>query len=128
MPYPYWSLLAAVVMPYVIAMYTVLLRKKQLGTIGINQPRTENLRLDDKGARAVAAQSNAWEALTVYAVSFLAAVSAGVKPEVLVVPATIFIICRVLHAIFYIANLAMLRGFAFMGGLGSSLYIISQAI
>jgi len=60
MSYPYWSLLCAILIPYLITFYTAYLRKKQLGKIDLKHPRQQYAQLEGQGARAVAAQSNAW--------------------------------------------------------------------
>jgi uncharacterized MAPEG superfamily protein len=51
-----------------------------------------------------------------------------VSPEALQLPAIIFVISRVLHASFYLANIAPLRGLAFLAGLGSCIWILTKAL
>lgn len=74
-----------------------------------------------------AAQQNAWEALPVFIAVVLIADAAGVDLHTLTVPALIFITFRVLHAVFYLMDLATLRSFTFSVSFFSCLYIFYLA-
>lgn len=78
--------------------------------------------------RASAAHQNAFEALPAFAASVLMAQLAGVDPQRIAVLALAFAALRVLHGIFYIANLAPLRSLAWFGGMGCMLALMGQAI
>jgi len=71
-------LLIAVLTPYVLAGIGGYHKGKQLGKVDNNNPRAQAAQLTGAGARAVAAQQNAWEALAVFTASLAAAFFAGV--------------------------------------------------
>ena len=78
MTYPFWALFVGVLLPYLTAMTGTVYKKKQFGKIDFNSPREQSEKLDGAGKRAVAAQSNTWEALIVFSTSFFAAFDAMV--------------------------------------------------
>lgn len=78
--------------------------------------------------RASAAHQNAFEALPAFAAGVLMAQFAGVDPPRIAMLALAFTTLRVLHGIFYIANLAPLRSLAWLGGMGCMLALMGQAI
>ena len=65
MTLPFWCLLVGVLLPYVWAFsrYPYL---QEVGGPDPKQPRAQAAKLTGKGARTVAAQENAWEALTIF--------------------------------------------------------------
>ena len=72
-------LLIAVLLPYVLAFIGSYHKGKQFGKVDNNNPRVQSAQLTGVGARAVAAQQNAWEALAVFTASLAAAFFAGVE-------------------------------------------------
>ncbi len=123
-----WCLLAGVMLPYIWAGASVPFRSQQLGTIDLNLPRHQAERLVDRGAAAVGAQGNAWEALAVFSVANLAAFMAGADVTgSWATAAMAWVPLRLLHGVFYIANIAVLRILCFAGGMGCSFYIFYQA-
>jgi len=127
MPIIFYVLLVTSILPIVIAGVAVHFRKKQFGFADNNHPRLQQLQLTGTGARAMAAQQNAWEALPIFLSVVLIAYASGVDLNKLTIPALIFITFRVLHAVFYIVNLASLRSFAFSVSFFSCLYIFYVA-
>lgn len=127
MPIILYVLLATSILPIFIAGVAVHFRKKQFGFADNNHPRLQQSELTGTGARAMAAQQNAWEALPIFISVVFIAYASGVDLHTLTVPALIFITFRVLHAVFYIANLASLRSFAFSVSFFSCLYIFYMA-
>jgi uncharacterized MAPEG superfamily protein len=124
-----WCLLAGLVLPYVWAFGTVPFRAKQFGNFDLNYPRVQAEQLKEGGARVWAAQSNAWEALAVFAVANLAATMAGVDPAGnWATAAMIWVAARVSHGVFYLADVAPLRVLSFATGFGMSGWIIAMAI
>jgi uncharacterized MAPEG superfamily protein len=114
---PFWCLLAAVLLPILIAFSGSFYRAKQFGSADNNNPRAQAQKLEGAGARAYAAQANAWEALAMFTVAVLVSHLAGV-PESEAAPwAIAFVIARVLHPIFYIRDLAPLRSASFLVGM-----------
>ena len=121
-------LLIAVLTPYVLAGIGGYHKGKQFGKPDNNNPRAQAAQLTGAGARAVAAQQNAWEALAVFTASLAAAFFAGVEPGSIVVPALIFVAARVAHATCYLADLASARSSAFFVATLACLWIFGMAL
>lgn len=122
-------LIAAVILPYAMAGASIPFRKRQFGTADIKQPRVQADKLVDAGARAWAAQANAWEALIVFGVANLAAMQTGVDPAGMwSIAAPVWVVVRIGHGVFYITDKASLRGLCFIVGLGMSLWIFGMAL
>src|SRR6187402_2584584 len=85
--------------PYVLAFTSVYFRQKQLGKVDNENPRAQYAHLQGPGARAVAAQQNAWEALAAYSAALLGVAASGVEVEYLAQAAIVVLIARVLHGI-----------------------------
>jgi len=122
------SLAVVVLIPYLIAAFTGWLKRQQLGTLDTHEPRTQSARLTGAGARAVAAQANAWEAVAVYTAALLAASYAHLDPARLAVPIVIFLTARVAHAVCYVADLALARSAVFIVALGACVCIFVRAL
>lgn len=129
MTIPMWCLVAGVFLPYIWAFSSVPYRLKQFGQVDINTPRVQADALTDAGHRVWGAQSNAWEALTVFAVATLIGFMAGLDPSGHWATASlIWLAARIAHGAFYIAGVATLRVISFTTGLGMSLWIVFMAI
>ncbi len=102
MTVPFWCLLIACLLPYVFGSFSILERQKQLGVIDNKNPRGQQAQLTGRGARAVAAQKNAFEGLAVFVPAVLVAHLAGADPVWSARWAEIFVVARVLHGIFYL--------------------------
>lgn len=113
--------------PYILAGMGGYARAKQLGHMDNNDPRKQALELSGTGARIVAAQANAWEALAIYSVVIILNSAAGTAWALLATPALVFAAARVLHAVCYAANWASLRSIVFVIGLGSCAYMMTMA-
>ncbi|MEX2516785.1 MAG: MAPEG family protein [Gammaproteobacteria bacterium] len=124
MPIVLYTLFLASVFPIVLSAIGIYVRIKQLGKFDNDHPRAQQARLVGSGARVVAAQQNAWEALAVYVAVVLIAHASGVNLNELAIPAIIFITFRVLHAFLYIRNYSTLRSLAFAISMFSCLYIV----
>lgn len=98
------------------------------GGIDNKHPRQQNNQLEGIGARAVAAQKNAWEAFVVYIAAIAAILMSGADVAAFTLPIIIFMVARVCHAIFYIINQDILRSLAFFGSYGSCLYIMFSVL
>src|SRR5690554_4848063 len=77
---------------------------------------------------AVAAQQNAWEALALYSAALLAISLADPAAEHLATAAVLVLICRILHGIFYLADLDKLRSLSFAVGTLPCFYLFYLAI
>jgi uncharacterized MAPEG superfamily protein len=120
---PFWCLLFAVLMPYVLAGAGGYFKTKQFGSLDNRQPRAQAAALTGTGARVNAAQQNAWEALGVFTAAVTVAHFAGADPSRSARASVLFVVARVLHAICYIADLATLRSLVFFVGFGSCIYL-----
>jgi len=125
---PFWCLFIIVLLPYPIAFSGVYLRIQQLGTVDNKEPRAQALELSGAAARAIAAQANAWEATAVFSAAVLVAHLSGADPDLSATAAVGFVIARILHPIFYIADLDKLRSVAFLLGLGCAVWLFALAI
>ena len=121
-------LLIVAILPYVFTGAGAYLRIKQFGSLDDQQPRVQALELRGTGARAYAAQHNAWEALAFFASADVVTHLVGVDPAKTALPLIIFVVARVLHGIVYIANLAALRTLIFVIGTGCVLHLFYLAI
>jgi uncharacterized MAPEG superfamily protein len=110
---PFWCLLIACFLPYVWGPFSIPERKSQLGSVDNKDPRGQQSKLTGRGARAVAAHKNAFEAIAVFAPAVIVAHLAGADPLWSARWAEIFVIARVLHGVLYLANLDLLRSAAF---------------
>jgi uncharacterized MAPEG superfamily protein len=120
---PFWCLVIAVLIPYVLAFTAAYFKGKQFGKVDNNQPRVQGAALTGTGARVWAAQQNAWEALTVFTAAVLVAHFAGADAGRSATAAIVFIVARIAHAICYATDLAPLRSLSFMVGFGSCLWL-----
>lgn len=127
MTIPFWCLLVTILIPYVLAGAGGYFRVRQLGTLDNKHPRTQAVELTGAGARAYAAQANAWEAVPVFAAAVFVSHLAGANPSTAALLSEIFVVARVLHAVVYLANLDVLRSLVFLVGFGCcvGLFLIS---
>jgi len=114
---PFWCLLVVVFLPFVLAMVGGYYRGQQSGGGDNKNPRVQAARLEGAGARAYAAQANAWEALAMFTAAVMVAHLTGVPPAEAAPWAIGFVVARLLHPIFYIIDQDKLRSGSFMLGL-----------
>ena len=114
---PFWCVLIVLLLPLPLAFTGGYFRGKAFGTADNKNPRAQAAKLEGPGARAYAAQANAWEAAIVFPATVLTTHAAGLSPEVAAPWTIAFVVLRVLHGIFYIQDLDKARSLAFMGGL-----------
>ena len=120
-------LLIAVLIPYVLAGLAGRYKAQQFGKADNNNPRLQAAQLTGAGARAVAAQQNAWEALAVFTAALVAAYLGGAAPASLAAPALLFVAARIAHAVCYIRDLATPRSAMFGIGFLACLWIFVKA-
>ena len=114
---PFWCLLVVVFIPLVLAAIAGYHRGQQFDVADNKNPRAQAAQLQGTGARAYAAQANAWEALMMFTAAVMIAHLAGV-PASEAAPWTIgFVVARLLHATFYIIDQDKLRSASFLLGL-----------
>jgi len=124
---PFWCLLIAVFIPFVLAGVGGYFKSQQFDSLDNNNPRVQSAKLEGAGARAVAAQQNAWEALAMFTPSIAVAHMAGADPGSSATAAMLFVVARVLHGGFYIADLAPLRSLSFLVASGSCIWLFTLA-
>jgi uncharacterized MAPEG superfamily protein len=124
---PFWCLGVAILLPYVLSGTGGYMRARQFGSLDNNNPRAQAARLEGAGARVYAAQQNAWEALPVFGLSVLVAHLAGANPASSALASVLYLAARVLHAVFYVADLASLRSLAFLVGFGCCVWLFVLA-
>jgi len=117
---PLWCLVIVALLPYPLAFLGGYFKTRQFGTIDNKHPRQQTLELEGAGARAAAAQANAWEALAFF--TAVVGVLSFASPEAArgATAANLslgFLATRVLHPIFYLANLDILRSIVFLVGI-----------
>jgi uncharacterized MAPEG superfamily protein len=127
MTVPFWCLLAAVEIPYLLSFTGAAFRNRELGSVDNRNPRLQAQQLTGAGARCYAAQQNAWEALAVFTAAVAVAHLAGADPERSATAALVFIVARVLHAVFYLADQDKLRSLVWIVGFGSCIWLFVLA-
>jgi uncharacterized MAPEG superfamily protein len=129
MTIPLWCLIGGIVLPYLWAGASVPFRNKELGSTDLLQSRLQALSLTGGGAGAWGAQMNQWEAIGVFTVATFIAYTQGVDPTGSWATASIvWLVTRVLHGAFYIAQQAVLRVLSFTVSLAMSGWIIVMAV
>lgn len=120
----YWCVLIAAALPYI----WVGIAKAGARGYDNRDPRGWATRQDDpRRSRANAAQLNAFEAFPAFAAGVALADIAGVTDSRIALLAIVFVAARILHGLFYIANRATLRSFAWLIGIACSFALIAQA-
>ncbi|MFT4572778.1 MAG: putative MAPEG superfamily protein [Hyphomicrobiaceae bacterium] len=126
---PFICLAIVAAIPYVLAGTAGYFKAQQFGALDNNNPRIQALGLEGIGARAWAAQSNAWEALALFTVAVFVAHLSDADPEASATAAMIFAGTRVAHAAAYLADQATLRTLVFLIGLACivRLFLLASA-
>lgn len=124
---PLWCLVVVAFIPYVLAGVRGYFIIQQLGTLDNKHPRNQALELTGAGARANAAQANAWESTAVFTIVVGLAHALGADPDSSATAASIFVGARIAHAVAYVANLDLLRTGVFLVGMGCCIWLIVLA-
>lgn len=120
----YWCVLVAAVLPYVwvgIAKAGARGYDNRDPRAWMAQQQSPRLR------RANAAHLNAFEAFPIFAAGVALAIAAGVPDSRIATLAMTFVIARVLHGVFYLADRATLRSLAWLVGVACSFALLTQA-
>lgn len=116
MTIPFWCILIAGLLPYVWSSAALKARIDSFGSFDNRLPRLEQAKLEGWGARAVGASANAFETFPFFAASVIVAQIAGADPGWSATWSIVYVLARILHGVFYAADLDKLRSGAF--GLG----------
>jgi uncharacterized MAPEG superfamily protein len=120
----YWCILIAALLPY---LWTSV-AKASGERYDNREPRRWQARQDNpRSQRANAAQLNAFEAFAPFAAAVLMAQAAGVDGSRISQLAIAFVALRVLHGVFYVTGVHLLRSVAWGGGLACVLVLMVQA-
>jgi uncharacterized MAPEG superfamily protein len=114
---PFWCVLVVLLLPLPLAFAGGYYRGKAFGAADNKNPRAQAAKLEGPGARAYAAQANAWEAAILFPAAVLTTHAAGLSAEAAAPWAVAFVAFRILHGIFYIQDIDKARSLAFMGGM-----------
>lgn len=124
---PLWCLVIAALLPYVLSFSGGYFRMRQLGGIDNKHPRLQAAKLEGAGARAYAAQANAWEALAFFTAAVVVlhlANPEAARGSTAASLSLVFLATRIVHPIAYVANLDVLRSLAFLVGLASGIGLL----
>ncbi len=120
----YWCVVIAALLPY---LWTVV-AKTGGEKFDNSDPRGWLARQNTPRANhANAAQLNAFEAFAPFAVGVVLAQLAGVEHRTIAMLALVFIVFRLLHGAFYLADKPTLRSLSWTGGLVCVLTLLVQA-
>ena len=122
------SLLVLCLLPMVCTWTAIYYRQTQLGSVDNKEPRQQSLQLTGAGARAVAAQSNTWEALGVYSAAIFAVFISGIDLQSISTPVIAFVALRVVYIPVYVSNMDKLRSLIYIVGMGICIYLFSTAL
>ena len=120
-------LVIAVAMPYLLAFGSLRYRFAQFGGPDARNPRIQAAKLEGAGQRIVAAQENAWEALLMFLATLFLAFAANVPEDTIARGAMIFAAARILHPIFYVADIPAMRTLSWLIATGSCVWLIVLA-
>ena len=127
MPIPFKVLVLLIFMPILLAWIGAFFKFKQFGYVNNADPRSQSSKLTGAGARLVASQANAWEALIFYTGTLLVAYSSNVPWSDFNNPAMLYAATRIVHPICYLYNVHILRSLVFSAGFISCAYMIYLA-
>jgi uncharacterized MAPEG superfamily protein len=124
MSIPYWCILIAALLPYV----WVIVAKSGAPGYNNRDPRGWIAKQDSFRVRnGYAAHLNAFEAFAPFAAAVLMAQLAGVEHGLITSLAIAFVACRVLHGVFYLAAIPLMRSLVWFGGIGCVVALMVQA-
>lgn len=124
---PLWCLVIVMFMPVPLAIIGGYFRGKSFGDADNKNPRAQAAKLEGPGARAYAAQQNAWEATAVFTVTIVVTHLAGVSADAAAPWAMAFVAFRALHPIFYLADIDKARSLAYMGSIVCVIALLVKA-
>jgi uncharacterized MAPEG superfamily protein len=120
----YWCIFIAAILPYV---WTVIGKSAAKGYDNRDPRGWIAKQTHPRVQRGNAAHLNAFEAFAPFAAGVLMAQSAGVDTGRITTLALVFIVCRILHGVFYLTNTHTLRSLSWLVGVGCVAALIVQA-
>ena len=121
----YWCVLIAALLPYIWIGFA----KAGAPKYNNRNPRAWMAKQDGnyRVQRANAAHLNAFEAFAPFAAGVVMAQLAGVAAATIAMLALAFIVLRVLHGVFYLADIALARSLVWIGGYGCAIALLVLA-
>lgn len=120
----YWCILIAALLPYL----WVSVAKQSGERYNNRDPRDwQAKQTNPRSNRAHAAHLNGFESFPVFVAGVLMAQLAGVAPATVNLLAIVFVVARVLHGVFYVANAQALRSLVWLAGFASAIALIVMA-
>ena len=104
------------------------IQSRQPGGYDNSNPRAQQAALDGMGQRALAAHNNAFEAFPPFAVGVLLALWTKAPIETVQVLCIIYILARVMHAVFYLADISTPRSLSWAVGMTCSIWLMCLAL
>lgn len=120
----YWCVLVAAALPY---LWVGLAKAGGRGYDNRDPRGWIGRQTEPRRLRAYAAQLNAFEAFPAFAAGVALSSIAGVPGSRVATLSLAFIAARVLHGVFYVADLAMLRSLVWLAGIVCSFALLAQA-
>jgi len=117
MPFAYWCVLVAALMPYLLVAYA-----KSSSRNNYN-PRDSAQKLEGAKRRAYAAHQNSFEVFPFFAAAVIASAQLGASISTINWLAGLFIVARIGYAACYLANVATLRSLVWAVGLIANIAI-----
>jgi len=118
----------AALLPLVAKAPLGYVQSRQPGGYDNHNPRTQQASLTGLGQRALGAHNNAFESFPPFATGVLLALWAEASIGTMQALCIVYIIARILHLAFYLADLSTLRSSSWAVGFGSSLWLICLAL
>lgn len=106
---PYVSLILAVLLAYWPRALAGRAMSTMPGGYDNRQPRDQQVRLEGRGRRALAAHMNGMEVLVVFGVAVLAAAQRHVPIGLQLVCCSVFVVARIIYVLAYVSDKASLR-------------------
>jgi uncharacterized MAPEG superfamily protein len=122
MTIPFWCLFAAVILPYFWFAFAAPFRAAQFGkALDSHTPRLQDPALAGRAARAQGAHQNSLEALSYFGPAVIVAHLCHADGAWSARLAVLFVVCRFVHGIAYLADRPPLRTVFFTTGFLASL-------
>jgi uncharacterized MAPEG superfamily protein len=120
----YWCILIAAVLPYI---WTTIGKSAGSGYDNHDPRAWIAKQTHPRVQRGNAAHLNAFEAFAPFTAGVLMAQAAGVDASRITTLAVAFIVCRVLHGVFYLTDKHALRSLSWVVGIGCVVALMAQA-
>lgn len=118
----------AALLPILVKTPLIYLQSKQPGGYDNHSPRVQQQSLSGVGQRALAAHQNAFESFPPFGVGVLLALWAEAPVDQIQILCIVYIVSRIAHPIFYLADIDKLRSLSWAIGFAASIWLMCLAI